>query len=271
MIRTLTFDDYRADPAWSSSDLKAYRQGPPSLVMWRRANPSEDTDSTRIGTACHAAILEGDAFGRRFAFKPEDMSFATKEGKAWRAAQAGRTILTHAEAETVQSVALAFRAKHTANEARNRALGCESSVFWNDENGVQCKARPDWYDDDAVYDLKVTRYATAYAAGFRAWAEGWMHQLAWYRAGLNANGVPCRRGRLVLVHPKAPHAVYLIEPKVDVLDLIALENAATVAALQGHAESGIWPGTPDDWTLTDLPPAALSASLAVLDDVKENA
>lgn len=253
----VSFDEYRSWDGWSSSDLKALRQGPPSLVPWRRANPSAETDATRLGTVSHAAIIEGDdVFASRFAFKPEDMTFSTKEGKAWKAAQGGRTIVTFKEAEVVREIATAFFAKGAAAMALDSALAREACLVWS-EDGILCKARPDWYSAEAVDDLKITRFATERGGAFHGWCDGWFHQLAFYRRGLRACGIPVNRGRNVLIHPAEPHAVYLLEPKPDVLDLLDLENMAGLKRLAKYAESGVWPGTPDEWALCDLPAAAL--------------
>lgn len=257
----LAMDDYRADPAWSASDLKAFRLGPPAMVPWSREHPRENSDTMKLGTACHAAILEGDAVAERYAFKPEDMSFATKEGKEWKAAHQGKIILTAKEADIVTGVVEAFEGKELARAALEQALGKEASVFWTNDAGVKLKARPDFYTADAVYDLKVSRHAAANQIMWRSYGDGWCHQLAHYREGLRANGVAIKHGRLIVIHPKPPHVVYCVEIKPDALDLLALENAATIAAMAKFATNDVWPWTPDEWTLTDLPPTALAAAV----------
>ena len=54
------------------------------------------------------------------------MSFATKDGKAWRDAHAGRHILTYVEALTVDRMRLALSAKSRVGEALTRATHQES-------------------------------------------------------------------------------------------------------------------------------------------------
>lgn len=267
----VSFEDYRSWPGWSSSDLKALRQGPPALVPWRRANPSEHTDATLLGTFCHAALLEGDSFAERFAQKPSDMNFSTKGGKAWKASQGGKQIITAKQFELVQGIVAAVWAKPLAADSLERASNFEASILW-DQDGVALKARPDWYDDEAVVDLKVSRYATERTVGFRSWCEGWLNQIVFYRAALNAVGVPVKRGRLVVVHPVPPHPVFLIEVKENVMDLLALDNARDVKRLAAYEASGVWPGTPEEWLPVDLPAAALAESFSVLDGTEaENA
>lgn len=264
--------DYRAWDAWGSSDLKTMRVGPPAMVEWRKKNPSPDTDATRIGTACHAAILEGDSFADRYAFKPEGMTFASNDGKAWRAAQAGKIILTPSDQETVNGVVVAFETKPAAYKAWLASENREASIVWTDpETGARLKARPDWYGGGYVYDLKVSRYAVERSIPFRAWCEGWMHQAAFYRVGLRAVGVAIEGARLVVVHPAPPHPVFLVDLKPNDLDVLALENAETIRRMVACRDANHWPGTPEEWQSIDLPPAALAADLLPLAGEPENA
>jgi exodeoxyribonuclease VIII len=266
----LSMADYHANAGWGSSDLKAMRLGPPAMVPWRKANPSEDTDATRLGTAVHCAILEPHRFPAIYAHKPEGMTFASKEGKAWRddPCRASAKVLTHDEWCAVEQIVAAFDGKGIARDALGAAEGVEASVFWNDPmTGEKCKGRPDWFDSDCVYDLKVSRHAVEASIAFRAYAEGWMHQLAHYRTGLYEAGVPVRLGRLVVIGPQPPqaHRVFCIEVKEAALDVMAMENALTVKRLQECRLANDWPGTLDDWVKVEPPASALLGAVAAFD------
>lgn len=260
---------HRAWPAWGSSDLKAMRSGVPALVPWQRANPTPDTEDTKRGTAAHCLILQPDLFERSFAFKPAGMKFSTKEGIAWRddPSRAGLSVIEAAEAQIVRDVAAAFDAKGIARESLDNAVAIERSMLWTDETtGEVCKGRPDWWTTEAVYDLKVSRHAHSGVA-LQAYTNGWMHQLAHYRAGLNALGHPVRKGRLVVIGPKPPQQfrVYCLEVKEAVLDVIAMENERTLAQLRDCRETNTWPGTPDEWKKVEAPPSALMSVVAAVD------
>lgn len=268
----LPMPDYRAWDAWGSSDLKAFRAGPPAMVPWRRANPSEDTDATRFGTACHLRILQPELYAQNYITKPEGMTFASKEGKAWRddPAHAGKSIVSADVLREIEAVYAAFCGKDLALDALAGAVGVESSILWTcPETGERLKGRPDFYDNRYVYDLKVSRHAGPGIA-FRAFAEGWMHQSAYYRAGLRELGVEIEAGRLVVIHPKPPQSlkVYCVEIKAATLDMLAFENNETVASLQKCRVAGAWAGTPDSWSKVEAPPSAL-AELLNLSDVEE--
>lgn len=257
----LPFEDYLRDPSYGSGDIKAYRQGPPARVPWGKEHRSPGSESTRIGIAAHCRILTPDLFAATYAFKPEGMSFATKDGKAWRDDNEGKEILTFDEAQAVRGAVAAFLTKLPAAESVLEAVAKEASLFWDcPTTGLPCKARPDWFDADAVYDLKVSIVADrsdSERVAFAAHRAGWFHQLAHNRAGLHLAGYrSIKLGRNVIVSPTPPHVVWLIEVSENDLDLLELEN---MDARRGMAEchrTGHWPGTPDSWQKVELPASA---------------
>lgn len=266
-VYDLGFDEYRADPAWGSSDLKAMRLGPPARVLHDREHPHRDTDATILGTAVHCLILTPSLYAERYVAKPAGMEFRSAENKAWRDGHlaAGRVILAADEVERIAAIREAIHAKPSARDALAGAKACEASIFWNDPaTGQPCKGRPDFYDDEYVYDLKVTRDAGPRLA-FKAYLNGWFHQLAHYRAGLNENGVAVRTGRILAVHPDAPHYVYCVEARVADLDVMALENERTLVAMKECREADDWPDTPNEWTRIEIPQYALQEAVALAD------
>lgn len=268
-IFDIPFADYLALPAFGSSSLKAFRSGPPARVLWEREHPKEETDATKLGTAAHCAILTPDLWDATYAVKPEDMSFATKEGKAWRAeAEAsGKKIIEWKPAQTVAAIRAAFQAKAPAALSLRTAT-VEASMVWRAE-GLDLKGRPDWFTPDTVYDLKVSRDAGPDLA-YRAYVNGWMHQLAHNRTGLHAVGYAgVKRGRLVVIAPTAPHFVWCVEVKESTLDVLALENENTARSMAGCVAAGVWPGTPDEWTRVEMPAYALNETVAVDDFTAE--
>lgn len=266
-ILDIPFADYFALPRYGSSALKAFRAGPPARVLWERDNPRKDTDATILGTAAHAAILTPDLFAASYDVKPEGMTFASKEGKAWRddPARAGKRIIDAKTAATVACIRAAFQAKRPAALSLEGAT-VEHSVLWScPESGLALKGRPDWYDDEYVYDLKVTRDAGPQLA-YRAYVAGWMHQLAHNRSGLHANGLSAiKAGRIVAIQPTAPHYVWCVEVKESTLDVLALENENTTKAMAKCEATGEWPGTPDEWTRVEMPAFALNEVVSMAD------
>lgn len=257
----LSFAEYHALDAWGSGSLRAMRRGPPARVLWERDNPREDTDATILGSAVHCALLTPDLYALSYAVKPAGMSFATKEGKAWRDApeRAGQTIISFDAGVTVEAIVDALQAKSAVAASLNRASAREQSLLWKcGTTGELCKGRPDWIEGKYIYDLKVSRYASSGYLAHRAFTDGWMHQSAHYRTGADQLGVGIFGGRLVVVDPLPPHFVYTLEVKADSLDILEAENRETLKAMRACRESGAWPGTPEQWTKLEIPAAALA-------------
>lgn len=259
--------DYHAHLAWGSHALKAMRKGPPARVLWERDNHAQ-SDAMAFGTALHMAVLQPKLYAECYVAKPNGMNFATKEGKAWRDAHADRAILPYQQAVTIDAMRLSLSAKTSVHRAFTEAKATEVSVLWNDElTGESCKGRLDCLSGRYIYDVKVSRYAGSSLA-YRAFVEGWMHQLAHYRTGCEAVGLGTLGARLIVVHPLEPHWVWLLEVKPDALDLLAIENSQTLEALRRCRLANDWPGTPDAWELIEPPASALIAT-TVLDGVEE--
>lgn len=259
---------YHDDPSWGSSSLKAMRKGPPARVLWQRDNPV-DTDARLLGTAVHAAFLQPDLYAAQFVAKPDGMTFATKDGKAWRDAQRGKTILPADLARNVSAIVNALEHKELVSRVvrRDQPVRYETSLFWRDLlTGEPCKGRPDIIWGGYLYDLKVSRHAGPHLS-WRAFTEGWMHQLAHYREGAARLGLGTLGGRLIVVSSAAPFYVWTLEVKPDALDLLAIENSQTVKALSECRQSGVWPDSPDEWTPIEPPSSALIGN--VLDTLVE--
>ena len=257
IITTLPFPDYLGHPAYGSSDVRAMRRGPPAMVPWGRANRAEDTDATAMGRAAHCMILTPQLFGREYVVRPAGVDFRTKDGKAWRDAQTAE-IVTAEEWQQLQDIQAAFASKRAARESLAAADAIEASVFWEcPESGLPCKGRPDWFTLDCVHDLKVSVVGERDLAGvtYKAFANGWMHQLAHNRGGLNANGMEITKGRLTIIAPKPPQAlhVWLIEVRESDLDLLELDNQRVRMGIAGCVKAGVWPGTPEEWQVVEVP------------------
>jgi hypothetical protein len=265
-VHALPFADYLALDAWGSGSLKAMRRGPPARVVWERDRESFDTDATVLGSAVHCALLTPELFAAGYEVKPEGLSFASREGKAWRddPARAGRTLLSHGAGETVKAILEALQCKREVKAALDKSTSRETSLVWDcSVTGERCKARPDWTQGHFIYDLKVSRHASGEWLARRAFDEGWMHQLAHYRTGAIELGLDIKGGRLVVVEPTPPHFVFTLQVKTDALDLLEIENIETVKKLRDCRVSGVWPGPPE-WTKIE-PPA--SANMDEFNDV----
>ncbi len=269
----LPMKDYHAIDAASSSALREIRAGCPAMVPWKREHPDEDTDATIIGSAAHMMVLQSDLFDATYAMKPDGMSFATKEGKAWRddPIRFGRQIITAKHGEIVRGVAEAVAAHSVAGDAL-KLTKREVTLVWIDpDTGLLCKARPDAYDSAYIYDLKITVKADPSRFAYAAFVAGWYHQLAWYRTGAHLLDLGDFGGRLVAVHSQPPHSfrVNCSEVKESTLDMCGMENANALRVYRECKDSGNWPGYPESWQKVEIPAGALSAMTFDMDALAE--
>lgn len=179
----LPMQDYLDDPALGSSDIVNLSISP--LQYWSNSHmnpnraPDEATEATDLGTIIHEALLEPGK--RTFIVKPDGMSFATKDGKAWRdeATLANHTILTQKQARTLNSIMLAVE-----HSGMRKALGSgipEVSYFWTTTQGFRCKIRLDQLQAKCAYDLKT--YANIMNKDLQTVIA---HQVAQYRYHVKA-------------------------------------------------------------------------------------
>lgn len=263
ICKDMAFPAYLESPGYGSSDVRAFKVGPPAMVPWRRANRDDGTASTRLGTAAHCLILTPDLFESSYRVRPSDErgDFRTKEGKKWRDDMAAHGIepISADDWTVLQGVAASVTKKLPRGASLFDAEGIEWSVFWDCASGLPCKGRPDWFDQRAVYDLKVSIAADKPMDSmiWQCHANGWMNQLAGNRAGLHANGFrSVAKGRLVIVSPNAPHNVHLLEVRESDMDFLELDNENTRRGMMVCHRSGNWPGTPDTWQTVELPASA---------------
>lgn len=187
----MSFADYLAVPAMSCSGLKKLRKSP---AHWFAGDdPSaERRDSLRRGSLLHTKVLEPHTLADRYRVKPESLSFATKDGKAWRdATPAGVEIISADEDAASSRQAAALRRVPEIGGLLGSAGLAEVSFFWMDEaTGVLCKGRADWVlcrEAGAILlDLKTCEDASPEGFGKACARYGYHMQAAWYSDGWRA-------------------------------------------------------------------------------------
>lgn len=179
----MTTEEYRAAPGVNFSSFKHILRSP----AYYRASLTADREETidmLLGTLVHKYWLEGGVAS--YVIKPEGMNFATKEGKAWRAAQT-LPILTQEESARERGMIEALEADDFAKAALARCPQRERPIFFS-YRGVACKALIDacgivdgrW----TILDLKKTQDARPAAWGKNALNYDYCFQAAFYRAAL---------------------------------------------------------------------------------------
>ncbi len=206
----LSFEDYLADPALGSNDIKNLLISPLQYWVNSHLNPNRQPDNgsaaTRLGTLIHEVILENP--NKLFATKPEGMSFTTKAGKEWKAKmiEKGAKILTPDEAHTLRTVEMA--AQKSGLAAALEGAVPEVSYIWTHPSGHRCKIRIDAMQPHQSFDLKT--FANAMSKDLEtciahAVANNCYHISAfWYRTGIDHMIATLRNGSAITPQGETP-------------------------------------------------------------------
>lgn len=157
----LPMDDYLADKAISSSDIKKLLESPLAYWAGSHMNPKNQieneievapssADGASLGTYVHDILLKQPV---TYHIKPEGMSFATKAGKEWRShIPVTDTIVTQEMHDAAMMIVDA--AKFHGLDKDFEGGAAEISIFWT-ANGRRCKARVDYLRPDFAIDIKT--------------------------------------------------------------------------------------------------------------------
>lgn len=194
-----------------------------------------DSDTFRRGRLVHTLVLEPSRFEHDYA-----VFSGRRAGKIWeafKAENAGRTIVKPAMVEAAQAMAAAVLAVWTPDEQR------EVTLTWTDQaTGLRCKGRMDAVSPTHVTELKTTRSVAADFMSRQMHGLDYNCQLAHYRNGVRAltgRDVACR---IVAVEAEPPHDAAVFEVDEEAMIGGEIEVAKFLALVVEHRASGVWPG-----------------------------
>lgn len=197
----MPFADYRALKAINASAIK--KGGASMAAMHAELLRAEEDEPEGInpacldlGTAIHAMMLQPELDNVTCYDGP------VRRGKAYEAFVAknrGKLIMTQNDYNAARLHSFAAMQNRTIADLLNPAES-ELSLGWGTEK-VQYKARIDSYDarKGILTDLKTARDIDGAVFGKQFFRLGYDIQLAWYRRGLRAHGLPCNAVKVVAV------------------------------------------------------------------------
>lgn len=262
----MTLIDYTTLPGINWTTLKEMRRSP-LHYQHRLANPLEDSARLAMGRAAHTAILEPDRFPLEYAVWTGERR-AGKEWEAFKAANAGRTIIKADEYATCLAMRDAVR-RHPAAAAILQAGGeAEKAVTWTDDaTGLPCKGRMDWLGKYVLADLKTTSDLDPVRFGATAARMGYHTQLAFYRRGVKAATGMDYPVQIIAVESSAPHDVAVFTIDETVLYAGDEEIDELLAKVKACREANAWPGRYPAETTLQLPNWAFGSDAAGADDL----
>lgn len=266
-------DEYHAQltptPSISGSGLVAIdTKSPAHYFAESYLNPNRagerDTNALRVGRAAHALIVEGEAvFLADHAVKPEGMSFATKEGKAWRAEAegAGKTIISAAEWRAISSARDAI-AEHPLARRAFEESDPEVTVTWRAENGLWLKARPDLLPRDPsrlsfACNLKTTESAKPSDFARSVWSYSYHVGAALTVDLLKALGWHRQPGYFFIAIEKSPpYSLIVATLDEEAEEWGRMQYRRAFETFARCIETARWPSYADDVLQIALPPWA---------------
>ncbi len=153
--------DYHSRPELSSSQLAQFLSNP---ILFHHVHTLEDwpkdepTAAMAFGTLVHTMIELGGPDRLDIVRRPAGIDLRTKEGKAWRDANAGREIVTDADWDRLERIWAHLNAcKQVA-----KFLGTghtEKEIFWTHKSsGVDCRAKVDMLTSGVLIDCPFAEF-----------------------------------------------------------------------------------------------------------------
>lgn len=156
------WDAYTKSPAYGSSAVEAF--GTMGLERWAYEYAGDGRysgSSSKFaagGGALDALVTANKSFADCFAVKPEGMTFATKEGKAWRDLQGEKEII---DAKQEREILAALpRVKEAISVLANGREVSYQVTLRGVVGGLEVQTRPDIWIDGDLLDVSDLKYVS---------------------------------------------------------------------------------------------------------------
>jgi hypothetical protein len=245
----------------SSHALADFRRCP--LLFWKRRQGlilDGDRPAYLLGRAAHVMILEGGArFNEEYAVggpvnprtgKPFGAN--TQAYSDWAMAQ-GKPVVTDEQFQLISCLKAGVEDNPTAVELLGE--GEAEGVVRTEYCGTTCQSRIDWFNPTrGIVDLKTCDDLTWFEADARRY--GYAHQMAFYRAVLNAelhkpvnfsyasgqfkaiSGIPVH---IIAVEKKEPFRCGVWQLSEQTIAVAQRENEVAIERLKQCQDSNAWP------------------------------
>lgn len=246
----------------SASNLTALETACPRIAWWESyLNPErviEDTAATAFGTMFHTLLLENIvAFDRRYRIQPDDLNLNSKDGRAFKdECEKGGFEIVKQEAFDRACAMVKAMVANPAIEGAFASGRQEVTLIWKDEEtGLYCKSRPDWFcaDRALAVDIKTAASVKPDKWLMDAVKFGYHRQTAFCLMGLEALGIVDPVYMHAAIEKDAP---FLTQPFLLPDDLIAWGRKQCRANLRRWADClarDHWPGYVDGIATPALP------------------
>jgi len=243
-ILSMPAEQYHAAEGISNSQLRILAEKTP-LHLWCHMHtpPEPPTPAQRMGTLVHRCLLEPDTVEGAFYVKPEGMSFATVDGKAWKKEHTDRPVVATEEEDQIRSMIKSVQSHPVAKKLFSLGKP-EQSIFVKDEHGTLRKGRFDWLSESGniLPDLKTCESAAPDDFEKSIFDYGYFRQAAFYLDLCELIGLDKTAFAFVCVEKSAPYAVAVYNLLDDVIDAGRRLYHRDLQVYRNCVESGKWPG-----------------------------
>lgn len=218
-----------------------------------KENEQEESPALRMGSLVHRAVLEPETMEGAFVVKPDGLSFVTKEGKAWKAEQEGKAILTAKEAAMLDRISQSVR-RHPAASRLLKGAEFERSLFAEDK-GLLLKSRFDILPKtgNVIADLKTCERADLDSVEKSIGKYGYHRQAAFYLKVANLLGLERTHFVFIFVEKTPPYAVACYSPLPEIVEAGRMCIEADLLRLRQCVEADRWPAYSDGIEGAGLP------------------
>jgi exodeoxyribonuclease VIII len=250
LYRDVSEADYhaRVPGLVSKSVLDLVDRSPAHYSAWLHCAEREPTPALIFGKWLHTALLEPERFAAQYIAQPDFGDCRLKDNKArrseWQLANAGKESVDAKSMDIIRGICASVNAHPLAGKMIREGVA-EATLRWRDEEtGLQCKARADYYVERlaACYDVKTTEDARPDAFA-RSMANYRYHvQDAFYREGFARIGRPLDHFVFIAVEKTAPFEVALYTLDADDVARGWSAAHANMATLKAAVSSGTYQG-----------------------------
>ena len=246
--------DYVASKGVNASLLGELEKSPLHAQAYLNQPKDEPKACFTIGTITHALVLEPEHALDNVAVKPEGMSFVTKEGKEWKAAHAGKEIISCKERNNILGMCASIL-RHPFSKKIFEQGDSEQALFADWEGLVQRKGRVDHLPPgNIIADIKTSGKDVTRRNFERSVFDFGYHIKASYYIDLAKSlGLDKTVFLLIAVEVDPPHGVIVYQLEPDAVDA-GRKKYESLLRLWHHCEtSGKWPGYDEAVQLIGLP------------------
>ena len=210
-----------------------------------------EADKFDLGTAAHVLLLEGDTFAQRV--QPVDAAdWRTKVAKEAReeARTTGRVALLRKDWDRTRAMVNAIREQLPGLDVDPPFFADgdpERTIIW-EEDGVLCKARPDWLRRDlrTIDDFKSTSASAHPDVWSRRtfWSIGCDIQACWYSRGVQAVMGRWPEFRFLVAECQPPYAIQPFDLAPSTLQLAQRKIDFAMRKWRDCLRADHWPAYP---------------------------